>query len=146
MLSVPHLWRLSVFFSIIWNIKSSQYTSVFRLGVIIFYIASKSEIPALTFQPNIPEMGVNLLLDVCAQHHGIDHEFPVCKSGESFQCGCNSLPDLVMTALKCCQLLSFLHGCYVCSPFGKLYLLFVVFWEGQQTSEGSWGQWQHQED
>lgn len=35
----------------------------------------------------------------------------------------------------------FLHGFCVCSLFRILHLLFIVFQEGQQISEGSWGQW-----
>lgn len=94
-----------------------QCILVFRLGVIMVYIISKSEVPALTFRPNNPGMGVNILLDVCAQYHSIDHEFLAWKSGRSFKYGCNSLHNLVMTTLRCCQLPFFFAWLLCLQPF-----------------------------
>lgn len=141
MLSVPHCGRLSIFLFIIWTIKNLPIYFSIQIRSYHVYITNKSDVPALTFWPNIPEMGVNIFLDVHAQYYSIDHVFPGWKSGHTFKYGCNSPHNLVMTTFKCSQLLFFLHGCCVCSPFGMLHLLFAMFWEGQQTSLGSWGQW-----
>lgn len=128
--------RFWIFLFIMCTIKNFAFT----LGVIVVCLTHKYEVPVLTFRPSISDLWVNMLLFSHAQCYSPDHFLGRNLNVSSNMGVTHSITwlwlhsDAVSSYFLCMAAVSaVLSGCCIFSSFCSR--------EGQQISEGMWGQW-----